>query len=430
MRYLKSSVAGSALNSVAMSPGAYARMDASGGGASPQQQAMQANSLARQLITGRAIKMTQQIYSNTFNPANGNTLLIAPRNVGLILGFWIELNMSLVSPTGTYNLTNFGPSNVLQQVTFNDLNNNVRIQTAGWHLHFINSVKTKWPFMATRTNTGYPIAYGNTFGGNTASNLSSNIIQAGSTYTSGNFGQGVQMLFWVPLSYSDFDLRGAIYANVVNATMQLGLTIAPNNIAFAAYQADPTLAVFAGASGASGGGWGTTCTVNVYQVYYDQLPISSNGAPVLPIMDLSTIYELKNTSLSGITANQDFPIPYSNFRDFLSTIAVFDNQLTGAYPAAGSDINYWALQSANFTNIFKVSPKYIGAWDRAQLQDDLPPGAYYFPTRDKPISTVQYGNMNLVLNASTINGTPAVLMGYEDFALTNTLVGAASLAGS
>lgn len=399
-------------------------------GPSNAQQAMQANLLARQLITGRAIKMTQKIFSNTFNPANNNILNVIPRNVGLILGFWVEIVATLTDPTSTNAsvLTGFGPANVLQQVVFTDLNNNVRIQTAGWHLHFINSAKAKWPFGAPRTNTAFPVNFGNNFGGNTAANQSNNLFAAPTTYNTASTPQGVQFLYWVPLAYSDFDLRGAIYANVVNATMNLQLVITPTAQAFVAAAADPTLAVYQVSTTAGSQGWGTTMTVNVYQVYYDQLPMAQNGAPVLPIMDLSTIYELKNTAVTGVTVNQDFPIPYSNFRDFLSTFAIYDNNNAGVVRADGSDVNYWALQSANFTNIFNVAPKYVGMWDRMELRDDFPPSVYYFSTRDKPISTVQYGNMNLILNASIVtSASSAVLVGYEDFALTNTIVGAASL---
>lgn len=391
--------------------------------------AAQTNMAARALITSRAVKMTQKIFSSTFNPANGNVVNVIPRNVGLILGFWIEVNATIADPGAgmTYNITNLGAANALQQVLFYDLNNNIRVQTSGWHLHAVNSAKKKRPFGSCDTLISYPMGYGNNFGGNLAANQSQNLFQAASVYDHTHFAQGVQMLYWLPLAYSDFDLRGAIYANVVNATMNMQLTLTPSAQAFVANATDPTLALYEAAAGSSGGAWGTQVTINVYQVYYDQLPVAQNGAPVLPISDLSTIYELKNTALTGLAAGQDFPIPYSNFRDFLSTFAIFDNQTGGAYPVAGSDINYWALQSANFTNIFNVAPKYVGMWDRSEIGDDFPTGLYYFPTRDKPISTVQYGNMNLVLNASTVNAGAQVLMGYEDFALVNSVVGAASL---
>ncbi len=67
---------------------------------------------------------------------------------------------------------------------------------------------------------------------------------------------------------------------------------------------------------------------------------------------------------------------------------------------------------------------------RELFGDDNPKGMYYFDSRNKPISTVQSGNMQLIMNP---NGAPnagaVVLVGYEAFAQVNTIVGAASLAG-
>jgi P3 major capsid protein len=381
--------------------------------------AAQANSLARSLITSRAIKMTQNIYSNTINPQNTQTVQIPIRNVGLLLGFWVDINIAVADPGAgnTYNLTPFGPANVLQQIILTDLNNNVRIQTAGWHLHFVNTAKKRRPFCSAATLTNYPIAYGDNW--TTAFAATTQITHAGFAT------QNVYMRYWVPAAYSDFDLRGSMYMNVVNAVAYLQLTLTPSAQAFVAAGADPTLAVYQGSGGAPVSGWGTTCVINVYQVYYDQLPVTTQGQVILPITDLSAIYEIKNVAYQGITAGQDFPIPYSNYRDFLSTFVVWDN---GGTLDTGANTNYWALQSANFTNIFKVSPNLQAIFARNEVGDDFPAGVYYFPTRDKPISTVMYGNMNLILNAAgNINAGAVALVGFEDFALVNTLVGAASL---
>ncbi len=64
------------------------------------------------------------------------------------------------------------------------------------------------------------------------------------------------------------------------------------------------------------------------------------------------------------------------------------------------------------------------------MQADMPPGTYYFSSREKPISTVQYGNMQLILNAITAGAGAYVSVGFEDFALVNTLNMAGSLAAS
>jgi len=400
----------------------YATMDAGG---QNLQQMQQANQAAEMLIRQMGVKMIQQIYSQTVNPANTPVLYVQPRPVGLVLGFIVEVNATLAQPDAAYALTSFGPANALSQIRFDDLSNVTRIQTTGWHLHCINSAKGQVPYAAVRTNTSYPVAFGNTFGGNLASNQAQNVIQAASTYDATHYAQGVQMMYWVPMAYSSQDYRGAYYANVVNANAQLQLTINPSNQAFVAATANPVNAVYQSTAGTTGA-WGTSFTVNVYQVWMDQLPVA-NGAPVLPQWSLAVIYDIKNSSNPGVTANQDFPVSYSNWREFLSTTAIYSNPNSGVMPTAGSDINYWALQQANSTNILKYTPKYNGLFARSIIGDDFPTGVYYFDSRNKPISTVQFGNQQLILNASTVNSGAQVLVGFEAFSYQNTIVGAASL---
>jgi P3 major capsid protein len=235
----------------------------------------------------------------------------------------------------------------------------------------------------------------------------------------------LRAVFEIPLAYSDDDLRGAVYANVVNATMNLQIQI--NQNALPANGADSTLALYT-ASASTPAGTLTDITVTVYQEYLDQLPIGKNG-PVLPILDLSTVYELKNTNFTAITDGQDYPVPFANFRDFLSVFAVFNSTGAAGGLLDGSDVNYWALQSANFTNLWKVDPLEIARNTRDLINVDYPVGVYYFPFRRKPISTTQYGNMELILNADNPSSGAYCLIHWEDFALINTLTAAGSLAG-
>jgi hypothetical protein len=151
---------------------------------------------------------------------------------------------------------------------------------------------------------------------------------------------------------------------------------------------------------------------------------------LLPILDLSTIYELKQTTQANIVAGQDFPYQYSNFRDFLSTIVGYVGNGTTGARAGGTDLNYIALQSANFTNIIKAEPALFALQTRQKLGVDFPPGFYYFDTRERPISTTQYGNMQLILNAITATNNPYELVAVEDFALVQMLSMAGSLAAS
>ena len=172
-----------------------------------------------------------------------------------------------------------------------------------------------------------------------------------------------------------------------------------------------------------------TATVTVYQDYLDQLPVGNQGV-LLPILDLATIYELKFTNLTAITAAQDFPYQYANFRDFLSTTVIYNNNGSYNGRGVGADINYWALQSANFTNIWKTEPLLQAIFARQHIGVDLPPGTYLFDSRNRPISTTQYGNMQLVLNAITAASGAYELIAVEDFALVQTLSMAGSLQAS
>ena len=398
----------------------------------PQGQASpaQLNAIARAAIKARSVKMTQQIFSQTFTPTAGqnvsqsqNVINVIPRNVGLILGFWIKVVATLTNGSAVQiNLSDFGPANLFSQIQFNDLNNNTRIQTTGWHMNMINTFKNRQPWggsLVRTTGIDSPVNYGSNWSG--MNNAPATIAPAGAPV----------ITFWmyIPLAYSENDLRGAIYANVVGATMQLNLT--PNPAPVVANATDSTNAIYVGnIAGSVAAAVISSMTVTVYQQYLDQLPVGNAGV-VLPILDLATIYGLYNTTLSAIVPAQDFPVQYANYRDFLSTTAIYVN--TGATGArgVGNDINYWALQSANFTNIWKKEPALVQLeQSRMVIQADPPPGVYYFSSRDKPISTVQYGNMQLVLNAITAGAGAYLAMGYEQFALVQTLSMAGSLAAS
>ncbi len=393
-----------------------------------QMDAAQINAIARQLIRKQSVRMTQPIFSQSYSAVGTSNISssqpvvnVIPRNVGLITGFWVKVAATISNDSGqTATPSDFGPANILSQIQFNDLQNNTRIQTTGWHLALLNAIKGRRPFDSALSNTALstPIAYGANW---------TDQIQATASIADSATGT-VVMWYWVPLAYSHDDLRGAVYANVVNATMQLNLTF--NTAPCANAGADSTSSVYKlGTSGTNADCRISAATVTVDQEYLDQLPVGKAGV-LLPILDLATIYEMKNTALSSIVSGTDFPIQYSNFRDFLSTVLIYVNTGSSGARGVGADINYWALQSANFTNIYKYEPGLAALKTRQHLQTDLPPGVYYFGSREKPISTVQYGNMQMILNAVTANAGAYVLAGFEDFALVQTLSMAGSLTAS
>lgn len=385
----------------------------------------QINALQRQAVLDNAVEMKQQIFSTTIAGtigAGNNTVNVVPRNVGLTKKFIVEI-------AGTYNNTDgaatatataFGLANLLQQVQFTDLNNNIRINTNGIHLALLKQVKHRMtdPGSAPIGTAQSDAMVGGEF---VASGSAPNFPVVNYPLPAHGVSSAFRAVFEVPLAYSDEDLRGAIYLNVVNATAQLQLVLNANS---SPAGTDNTLAVWGTAAGNI-----SAVTITVYQVYLDQLPAGKGGV-VLPVLDLSTVYEIKNTTLTGVVQAQDFSIPYANFRDFLSTLAVFNSTALTAGLKNGSDVNYWALQSANFTNLFKIDPLLAAQFTREIIGSDLPLGTYYFSHRKKPISTLQYGNMQLNLNAASVSAGAYVIVGWEDFAMVNALTQAGSLASS
>jgi len=355
------------------------------------------NMARRQIVLGNSVKMTQLISSQTVNPANQNILNIAPRNVGLILGFIVEVSGGVTNgATNGANRTGLGSSNIVQNVTFTDLNNIQRINTKGSFLSILNSAKQGFGFGGAYA-PNLPMGYGNNWAP----------FEAPATIAATATGN-LRHTYYVPLAYSSADLRGAIYAAIVNATMNLQITLSTSAELGVATGADAFSAVYVGNDNIA---WTNSVTVNVYQIYLDQLPVSAGG-PVLPMMDLNTIYDLKFTTQTGLAAGQDFPVPYANFRQFLSTTPIFNN---GGQYNVGSDVNYWALQAANNTQLKRVSANLAALEARQTFMADPPPGVYYFDHRDKPIDTISFGNMELVLNASTVNAGAQLIVGYESF---------------
>lgn len=390
------------------------------------QQAVQQNMAARAAILSYGVKRTQQIFSAAINPASQTVVNVPPQNVGLITGFLVEVDGNIAATTATaINRTEFGLSNVLSNITFSDLSNYIRHNTTGWHMSFVNSAKQGFVWGAAyQPNVPEDWSAYNASFANTNLVTPNWSVRTAPLTIAGNGNANVREIYYIPLAYSSSDLRGAIYAAVTNATMNLQLTINPTPVAAAG---DATNAVYSGAAG----GWNGNVTITVYQVYYDQLPtVTNNGQTtvVLPLMDLNNQYCLLQTALTGLVSGQDFPYSYANFRSFLSTIAIVDNNGT---LNAGSEINYVALTSANNTNIFKYTPQIAAFLARQTFMSDPPKGLYYFDHRQNPISTNQFGNMNLNFNPNgNIVGGATLLVGVEYFAQQTQVSGAQSLTAS
>lgn len=330
----------------------------------------------------------------------GSVLTAQLRNVGLVKRLLVKITGTIsAAAANEHTLTKLGLANALSNVTFTDLANNQRINTTGWHLVAVASAKRRRVWGAANT-TDTPLGYGNNY----------DAISAPATIAASGSGNFV-MYYEVPFTRNDHDLRGLIMGSVATATMQVQCTINPNFCV--ATGADATGAVYQSA-GATPGTL-SNLTFQVYQNYLDQYPRQANGAPILPALDIGTAYVLTNTSSATPIANQDNAFPFVNQRQFLSTTAVYDNAGT---LNPGTDITAWKLTSANFTNITYLDAVTQALMGRVRISDDFPEGMYYFDFNDRPIDTSVFGNMQLLLNPSSVGGSTAVvLLAWEAYGI-------------
>lgn len=367
------------------------------------------NATARGMCLAYGVERLQQIYSQNIDPSVQTQLNIVPQQVGLVRGFLVKVSGTIRNGgAGTATRTQFGAANLLRNIGFTDVNNQVRHATQGWHLNMINSAKQ-------------PILFGGAYAGNIPVNYGNNfdVMTAPATIATGA-DAAVQFFYYVPLSYGKVDLRGAMWAGITNAVAQLNLEINPAPWTAAG---DPGLAVYTGST-ATGWKAATPVTVTVWQDYIDQIPQDQNGNPILPMDDLAMLYQLQNSALTGLVVGQDYGVPFANFRSFLSTAIVYDN--AGVYNA-GTDINYFALQTANSSNIWKYGPEEASLYARSVFMADPPLGTYYFDHRAKPISTQQFGNTQITLNPSAVTAGASLSVGFEYFAQASQVVYAGSL---
>lgn len=370
------------------------------------QQAMQANLQARAYLLSQAFDVKQQVDSQTFVPSARNVYDISGTNVGIVKGFVLKVQAVIKNNGATdMSLTDFGIANLLKQVTYYDPNNQRHIETSGWHIALVNTIKGQKPF-GSSTPTDSPIKYGDNY----------DIIDAPQTIAAGATAN-VIMHYWIPLAYSDTDLSGAVFANVAQSKQRLRLEFATNSTAFVTNAENPLEAIYKGAAPED-------CSIEeisytCYQHYLDQLPMN-NGQYIVPSIDLSTVYLLENTVQAGLTPNADFAVQYGNLYRYLSTIAIYDNG--GVFTPKGTDVNYLAQRTANFSDYRKASPDTWNLETRKLIGTDLPPSVYLAETRNRPIYTLQTGNQTFVLNPKTVNQNARLILAYESFVTATHLV--------
>jgi hypothetical protein len=227
------------------------------------------------------------------------------------------------------------------------------------------------------------------------------------------------MQYEIPLAYQPElgNFQGAVFAGTTLSNQNLSFTFNPN-FAVTNATADAGFSVYQ----ASGNVLPTySVTWTLYQEYIDQFDVSLISA-LTP--DLSTGYYLSQQPFTGIVAGQDNQIPFGNLRTFMSLVLGYDQ--AGTYNA-GTDINYFALVSANQLPFWKRTPAQQSWITRREIHADFPQGFYGFSFRKKPIATQAQGNTVLNVNPITAAALTTVYAGWEYLAVQSVLAGAPTL---
>jgi hypothetical protein len=381
-------------------------------------QQLQVDAAANAVLFGKGMqsgtRYQQQVYQTTVTPVYGvaQTINLPLTPVGLQLKYIIEATTVVTNPSSGSTLTraSFGPFATFSQIQYTDPATNNRIVTPGWHLATVVGRRhRRIPGSALTTDS--PTGYGSVI----------QPIAAPSTIAANASGT-VRAVYEVPLAFQRKSAKGAVFAGSALTTQQLQVTFNAN---FAQNGTDPINingVVYTGASNTNPPTYSTTITVWIE--YMDNFDL---GLLQLLTPSLSTSYNIKLTGLNTVTANADNFIRFSNLQEFHSVTAVFDN---GGTLNAGTDINYFMLQSANQTTLWKRDAYLQSYMTRNGFSDDLPAGAYLFDFGEDPIITAADGNTVLSVNPSSAQSGAVLLVGWEFLATQQVLASAPSLSGN
>ena len=362
----------------------------------------------------------------TYTQGSATTVNLLGSATGLIRKFYLVVTGTINATSGTFIPSQpFGLTNLLSNITFTDLNTRVRHNTTGPHMHMIQAARRGWvPGMAlnaaamseTSGATGNGAFWGNNFFTNNAP-----------TTMTGGTAQNFQWTWEIPISYTDTDLRGTIWANQVTANNLISATINPNFFATNNGGAD----VSGSAYNTATANLGTTAPTltnlkfTLYQDMFVQGPQDKNGNIMLPQVDMAYSYNLLMVPAQALQANSDNVFFAAPNRQILSHMLFWDNYLYNTAPA-GSDVTAIKIQIANSLVVRQMEPGILGYWTRNLLGTDMPVGSsggtgttkkdfttYYIDTRRRPLNVQTSGNVGLYFNPNSVQGGAALNLGYE-----------------
>lgn len=341
------------------------------------------NANARANLLKNGVPMIRRLAVQT--AALGSEIQIIPDRVGIITGFLVHISAP-VDVTVAATASPIGPIGLVSRISYTDFSNTKRVDTSGFGLSTLNSVKHRE--IAGLSYAGAPGTFDTDI-----YNLPTAVGNA-----------SIDVSVWIPLAYdAASDLRGAVLAQT-NVGSQYIKIQTPN----ALVGADPLLFPYTAGTVATTG----NVSVEVYQFYLQ--PQGANPIDSTPLVDVSTIYSVQGgiQDMSNIASGVQKYLDYPNNRTVLSAIIQYENG--GALTLNGSDINQITLIANSNTNFREMSPRLVRELMRATMRGDTAPSTYYISSRQNPILTQLFGNVQLRFDLNTVNvGTSYFVQQYE-----------------
>jgi hypothetical protein len=368
-------------------------MSGSMNSAQAQQAAYNANMAARASLLQTGVAMVKKL--PLVSMGLGQSVQIPGQRMGVTTGFWLQCTANVTIANAAATLSPMAPWNIFNIVRYTDFAGVNRVNTNGISLYCMQSVKHN-----DLSGNAVPGVIGN------IGNIDTDILAAPTAVGTAN----LYWSMWVPLAYDPkSDLRGAILTQTVVGDHYITLQTA-NSLS-----GDPLVSPY---TSTAGNLTLNSLTIQPFQSYIQPQNLNTNSPLTgLPAIDLSTIYYIEGnyTQNQNISAGGSTYINYPNNRSVLSGLFIFENG--GAFAANGSDVSALTLIANSNTFLREMNPRLVRSMMRSQLGGDLPTGIYYIGSRQQPILTNLYGNVQLKFDIDAVNtGNTQIMSQYESFA--------------
>ena len=333
----------------------------------------------------------------TVTSPTGQTSRIQLFNVGVLTKLLIQVQCAVTIGTAAATASSFAPYNLISRLKIQDYDGTDRVNLSGFQLWVLNSNRRKQFYggnnqsgTAVFTNPVVPTAVGN---------------------------GTLQFFIEVPIAYDvdnpDMklqDTRGAIMSQT--NVGQMFLNIDWNSSLYTNGDID---SVYSGAATTTVVGQNSSpITCQVWQDYIMPQPIPNTNNVPLPLDDFNTVYELAGgvRSTDNLAVGSEKLLDLPNVR---SVIGSYYNYVTGGAVAQGNLSLLRMIVNGN-TVISEDSELSFLMRQRLNLNTDLVPGVFIFDSRQGPIQTAIYGNVQAGLTPAVVSGgNQYVEIMYESF---------------